>query len=548
VLGREFDTPTLATVTGIDEDDLLDVVEPAQAAGLVREDGIDHFFFAHALVRDTLRAGMSASRQARAHARAAEALTGVPGRETEVARHWHGAGPSYADRAWRSAVDAASLARRFHAYDQAVELLEGALNSLEGDTAAGLRDRYDLLMSLVEAYRWSALLPDLVRVVEEAIEVGKQLRDPEAVAWAAVATTQGSLWHSAPPGEANDLVVAALRGSLDRLPTEDSELRSRTLLALANELQAVASLQERSALLEEGVAMAGRLGDPALLMEAHQVAFVAQWVPETGHERLRQIDEALRLATEIGNERAHLVSATLRAVVLNELGRADEMRPAIALARSEARRLRIAFAEMILAGVELPWLAMAGRFDECDRLLAEIRTMHRRMSHSDADEAMAGATLAVRLWQGRAAEVVPLLESLNESQSFSAPVAVYLWRAGEHDRARAFYAEHGAALDAGGDVELFSWCLAAEIALHVGDPDTGATVYERAAPYAGWCATAGSGLAIGPVDAFLAMAAAATGETDLAARHADDALALAEAWAIPLVADWIRDQRSTYGY
>jgi DNA-binding SARP family transcriptional activator len=548
VIGRDFDTPTLATVTGIDEDDLLDVVEPAQAAGLVREDGIDHFYFAHALVRDALRAGMSASRQARAHARAAEALTGVPGRETEVARHWLGAGPSYADRAWRSAVEAAALARRLHAYDQAVELLEGALRSLDGDTAAGLRERYDLLMALVEAYRWSALLPDLVRVVEEAIEVGKQLRDPEAVAWAAVATTRGSLWNSAPPGEVNELVVAALRGSLERLPGEDSELRSRTLLALANELQAVASLQERTALVEQGVAMARRVGDPAVLMEAHQVAFVAQWVPATAPERLRQIDEALRLAVEIGNERAHLVSATLRAVVLNELGRADEMRAAIALARSEARRLRISFAEMILAGVELPWLAMAGRFDECDALLAEIADMHRRMSHSDADEAMAGAMLAVRLWQGRAAEVIPLLESLNESQSFSAPVAAYLWRAGEHDRARAYYAEHGAALDAEGDVELFSWCLAAEIALHVGDPATASIAYERAAPYAGWCATAGSGLAIGPVDAFLAMAAAATGETGLAARHAGDALALAEAWDLPLVADWIRDQRSTYGY
>jgi hypothetical protein len=174
--------------------------------------------------------------------------------------------------------------------------------------------------------------------------------------------------------------------------------------------------------------------------------------------------------------------------------------------------------------------------------------MHRRMSHTDADEALAGAMLAVRLWQGRAAEVVPLLERLNENQSFSAPVAVYLWRAGERDRARAYYAEHGAVLDTSSDVELFSWCLAAEIALHVGDPATAATAYELAAPYAGWCATAGSGLAVGPVDAFLAMAAAATGQTDLAARHAADALAMAERWGLSLVVDWIRDQRSTYGY
>ena len=44
------------------------------------------------------------------------------------------------------------------------------------------------------------------------------------------------------------------------------------------------------------------------------------------------------------------------------------------------------------------------------------------------------------------------------------------------------------------------------------------------------------------------MAAAATGERELAARHADDALALAQAWEVPLIAAWIREQRTTYGY
>jgi predicted ATPase len=53
VIGRQFDLSTLATASGTDEDALLDALEPAVAAGLVREDGIDRFTFAHALVRDT---------------------------------------------------------------------------------------------------------------------------------------------------------------------------------------------------------------------------------------------------------------------------------------------------------------------------------------------------------------------------------------------------------------------------------------------------------------------------------------------------------------
>ena len=161
VIGRRFDAPTLALATGIDPDDLLDVVEPAEAAGLVRDVGVERFAFAHALVRDTLVAGLSATRRARVHARVAEALEGLPERATERALHWQAAGPSYVGRAWRAAVDAAALARRRYAHEQSAVLLRGALDTMADDPAAGPRERYDVLMQLVDAYRWSAMWPEL---------------------------------------------------------------------------------------------------------------------------------------------------------------------------------------------------------------------------------------------------------------------------------------------------------------------------------------------------------------------------------------------------
>ena len=549
VIGRSFDTPTLATVTGIDEDDLLDVVEPAQAAGLVREDGIDQYLFAHALVRDTLRAGMSASRRARLHARVADALTGVPGRETEVARHWHEAGPSYADRAWRAAAEAAALARRFYAYDQAAELLRDALVSIESDAQAGLRDRYDLLMELIEDYRWAAQLPDLVRTVEEAIEVGKQLRDPEAVALAAIATTQRSLWRSGGPGSINEQVVDALRGSLDRLPPEDGDLRCRTLLSLANELDEALSFEERRALCDEGLAMARRIGDPLLVMDACQIVFMALFEPRTAEERLELAREALRIGQETGSERSQVVSACLLAVVLSELGRPAEMWEAVERARYETQRLRIAFGETVLDGLITPWYAMAGRFDECEQVLDNIRELGRRMSHTDVEESVFSSLLAMRLWQGRSLEVVPLLQQFQQIlPAFAASIAVYLWRAGEQDQARAFHAAHGAPLEPEGQASLLAWCHASELALYLGDSALAAGAYARLASYAGRTCCVCSDLALGPVDAYLAMAAAATGERDLAARHADAALVLTEAWEIPLCGAWVMETRATYGY
>ena len=103
VIGRDFDLASLASVADIDPDDLLDVVEPAQVAGLVREDSVDRFRFSHALVRDTLVAAMTPSRRARLHARVAAVLRGRRGRETEEARHWLAAGPAYAAQAWQAA-------------------------------------------------------------------------------------------------------------------------------------------------------------------------------------------------------------------------------------------------------------------------------------------------------------------------------------------------------------------------------------------------------------------------------------------------------------
>ena len=550
VIGRQFDTPTLAAAARVDEDDLLDVVEPAQAAGLVREDGADRFLFAHALVRDTLRASMSASRKARVHVRVAETLEGAPGRETEVALHWLEGGPAYAAQAWRSAAAAAEVAKGLHAYDQVAELLTRALDTLARDPTATPRERYDLLMSLVDAYRWSALLPELVRCVEQAIAVAEELGDPEAVARAAMAATQGGLWRSAPPGRVNELVVGALRTSLERLPGGDGDLRCRSMLALANELDFTSSFAELRALVDEALAMADRLGAPRLRLDAYQAAFVSVWVPATAEERLDLARRATGLAREVGEHRSFVVAATLLTVVLGELGRRSEMLEAAEVARSAARRMRIAYGEMVLDSAELPWQAMSGRFDVCRLLLDRVRDVAGRISHDFADEAVAGASIALALWGEEPLDALPILEEMNgELYPFAATITVHLLRAGDVDRARAWHAAHGAPLEApDAMMTLLMWAHASEVALCLHDADLGGAVYALLAPYAGRSCSAGSSLASGPVDAYLAMAAAATGEREIAGRHADDALGLATDWGLEHFADWLRAQRAAYAY
>ena len=90
--------------------------------------------------------------------------------------------------------------------------------------------------------------------------------------------------------------------------------------------------------------------------------------------------------------------------------------------------------------------------------------------------------------------------------------------------------------------------MAAEAAMYVGEAGIAATAYDRLLRFSGMPACSGSGTVIGPVDSFLAMAAQATGQRDLATRHADEAVRLCAKWEIPLAASWINGVRETHGF
>jgi len=549
VIGREFDLTTLARAAGVDVDDVLDVVEPAQAAGLVVEDGIDRFAFAHALVLDTLLTGLRPTRRSRVHARVAEALAGSPGHETELARHWLAAGPAYAPQAWRASVAAAAQSSRLHDHQRASELLQAAVGLLDQDASASPRDRYDVLLALIDAHRWTAMWPDLVACVEQAVVVARELGDVGLVARAAISTNQGALWQSAPYGEVHEGMVGALRDSLADLPPGDDQLRCRVLLGLANELYYVASYDERRELVAEALAMAERLGDRRLLVEARQGSWMPLWCAGNADERFEQATAALELAREVGDERSALVSSCLRCVALNELGRPAEMFEEIVAARAEAERLRVPYGLIVLDGLALSWLALGGRFDECEQVLERIERLDAQMSLEHSGDAKASAYLSMLRWQARDSELVSVLETIADSPfPIASSLAAAMWRAGDRDQARAYAEAHPPELDHDDWFTRFAWAHTAELALYLGDADLGKRVGALMAPYAGQSISAGSVLASGPVDLYLALAAAATDDLEAAGRHADRAAALCVAWEVPLVGDWLDKVRTEYGF
>jgi DNA-binding SARP family transcriptional activator len=552
VVGRDFDVAVTAVVSGLDEDTVLDALEPARAGGLVRDAGADGFRFAHALVRDVLYADLPGVRRARLHARAAEAFSERTDQGAAAATHWLRAGPRHAGRAWRAAAAAASAARALHAHDEAVELFELAAQAMAQDPGAGAADRIHLLLDLGGSAR---LLGRMVRTAEashEAMALARELGDLDVLARAAMLHSEGALWQPSDYDQVDTAIVDALRTCLAGLPQTDGERRCRLMLALALELYYAPGGAERDALVTEALAMARRLDDERLLLHTLISSYVARWLPDNPGKRLDQASEAAALARRLGAWTELAEALTLRACALGELGRPEELDAATTEAREVALQRRHLFPELVLDGLTVGWLAMRGEQAAADQTLAHMAALGGRMDLVQLRQGLAGAMFCVMIWQpGGPGQVVRLLEEGvggGPATVFVWPLAATACRSGDPDRARAVLAEHGTDLGSSNWNALLRWSLAAETAAHLRDSELGARAYALLSPLAGRPSNSGSGAYIGIVDGYLALAAHAVGEPELASRHADAALQLAFTWRLPPVAKLVRDQREHFGY
>jgi hypothetical protein len=216
--------------------------------------------------------------------------------------------------------------------------------------------------------------------------------------------------------------------------------------------------------------------------------------------------------------------------------------------RARAERLRYVYALLVLDSMTVPWLCMAGRFDEAEKRLTAMIELATQSSLHQVDDAIQGNFLALALWRDHRAPdgLVDTLEQMPFPMTSS--VAATLWIFGEEGRALDYLGEHEVDLSAQDWFSMLNWCWGAVAAAFSHDADLGARCYHLLGPFPGHGCSAGSGVSNGPVDAYLAMAAYATGELEIAARHADDAERLAEEWQIPLFVTWLREQRDRLGF
>ncbi|MBD3923263.1 AAA family ATPase [Nocardioides cavernae] len=560
VLGRRFSLDLLAAVAGEPAEDVDDALTPAREAGLVEDPEAGTAAFTHALTRDAVLTTASPSRLARLHAQAAHTLAddaavgGMVGREervAELARHWLAAGPTHVGRAWRAAADAAAQARRTFSWVEAERLVAAAIDAHRRDPLGTTTERIDLLLTRAGDCRPNAEWDQVLPCAEEAIALARREDDLPRLAAAAAASTDGSVWMPQQWNEVPEDAVEDLRWAMAELPHGDSTERCQVMLALAVLLYYEPSARaEVRALAEEGVAMARRIGDPALLAWAASNAWKALWTPVHADLRLELAQEGLRATREAADPDAEVVASVLLTGSLIEVGdRTAYVDTAAATARLASRR-RNSYARVALGWIDLSLASLRSDEAAVDRLAAELHALRPRLNPGNEALHLMGIHYMSHLWDERIGELIePIAAAIAVADNDLAADVLLLAiaRAGDPDRLRAqLLTPITHRVDNWSSTS--TWCGVAEAAAVAGDVPLAEQMAAHLAPLHGRMAISGISTVMGPVDGYLALALAATGRQREAADAAARATDQCDSWGFTAYADWLGAHRARLGF
>jgi DNA-binding SARP family transcriptional activator/RecA/RadA recombinase len=544
VAGQDFALADVATACEAADEPIAAGLDAAVGAGLVDEtETPGHYRFAHALIREAVLAGLTATRRALLHRRMAEVLEALPdsrraARAPELARHLLDARPLVDPAlAARAALRAAEEATRRLAYEDAAELLERAA---AGDLDERDPLRAEVLLALGDARLRSGDAPVADRCFAEAAAIARTLGEHDMVARAALGAA-GLTVTVRPERPAVRALLEEAVASLD----EASALRPRLLARLAIEVYYVPPATLRERLSEEALAAGRRTGGRALL-EALGARHVALWSPDHTEERLAIADELVATARATGDREAELQGVNWRVPDLFELGELDAVRDAITHHERLAGELHLPtyawYAPMWRAALAL----LEGRPEEARRLSEESERIGRAAHDDNAEllcevqrtainaamERVTDEDIAIRDWHA---------EHSPAGSAWRTAVVTAAVQRGELDRAQRLVEREVAGLDS---VSLdANWLYAMTgfgiLAARLGNVAGAAALYPRLLPYghrvvtcgrATYC-TGSASLALGLLAATLCDRPAAVAHLEEAVRRNDALGAVAYAAA-----------------
>ncbi len=444
VIGQAFDLDVLTLATRIPEEELLDVLDAAVAAALVRElpDVPGRYRFAHALIRRTLYEDMGPARRSRAHRQVGEALEELLGdrpgaRVGELAHHWFSATqPVEVAKAIDYSRQAAESALAALAPDQAVGYFHQALQLLGHPTEPNPLLEVDLLIGLGTAQRQSGqseYRETLLRAARQAQRLGETDRLVEA----ALANNRG-LFSSL--GVVDAERVEVLEAALDQMAPDDSGPRALLLATLSNEVTHGRPLAERRALADEAIAMARRVGDPSTLVRVFNLVEQPLEVPSTLAERVANATEALALADGLDDPNHLFFAVVYRRISALQSADRQVADQCLDRMRSLSERLRQPILLWITKFHEGGTALSVGAPEEVEALATAALEIGTESGQPDALTFYGTQLMIARHQQGRLGELLPVVLSVASETSlpgYEGATAVTYLEAGHKDEARA---------------------------------------------------------------------------------------------------------------
>lgn len=505
----------------------------AAALGLTVEPCGDRISFIHERVRDAALATLELQEQLAAHARAAQLLTGhTPDRALQRAHHaFIAASRSTADAitAVGIAREAAAALQRAGGFEQATSLLSRAIEL--HDAGALPEPVAALVVEWAEAVLSCGKLAEARPLFHRASQLAVAEENPLILARAALGL--GGVWvREHRLTEEAERVHALQRRALDALPAAETVLRTRLSVRLAAE-----NVYRGGpvAPVLAGVEAARRTGDAHALAEALSLCHHALFTPEYVTERLPLANEMIAVAAESGDNVLALIGLCWRAADLFLQGDSTAH-----LALSELRlrvdTLRCQSILFIVRAMEVMLMIRAGHFAQAEQAAAACYALGTEVGDADALPYYGAHLAAIRMFQGREAELTDLAASLAKSpavterdRAFSSAAALFALRGGQPHQAHALL--DGLIRDGFESIiPTSSWLLTmqavVEMAAELNDTQSAQAVYNALLPHAKLPIMASLAVVcFGSAHRPLGIAALAYGKIDLAIEHFEAAVA-----------------------
>jgi DNA-binding SARP family transcriptional activator len=549
-IGDEFDFELAAAVAGGDERAVLDALDEAVAARIVRErrGRVGSYAFRHPLMREVVYATLTATRRAHLHMQIADALEARDAPARVVAEHVFRAGELVPpQRSAEALARAAAAAGEEGRHRDSATLYERAAATL-GSRPQEARRRCELVVSLGEARLRSGDLVGAGSAFAEAAAAARSLADGQLLA-------QAALGLSSLPRDPSAAAegVATLEEALELLAAHDHTTRALVLARLGRELAYSRSRAQVDRLAADAMRSGRKSGDPVALADALDTSHALLNAGGDSGDRLALADEMIALGERHGHAGVLVRGRVRRGVAFLERGELGS----VAAECQELERLAADLRQPAYAWWAKLWRAseaiLTGGAAEGERLAADALALGRP-AYGAAAELEFQAQMFWLRWQAGAVEE---LVAATAAQAQRFVTVTPAWRcaeaavtalAGDLDRARSLLdelaGEEQLAVLRGDAAWPVAASMLAEACSVAAYPEPAERLFDALEPLADRWATGASGsLCICPVSRALGLLAAARGRTAEAERYFVDALERANAVGATTLAARIESER-----